>query len=106
MSSPDGVPAFCAWSKELHRLSVCAVRGKVARSICDGVLIDVRDSVCVGLQIRAVLAVLLLQYEWELSPNYRHKPVYKITVDPKYGMPVHLRRLPQSDVGCNSSVPK
>lgn len=43
------------------------------------------------MQVRIILAVLLLRFEWKLSPNYKHKPIAEITLHARHGMPMLMR---------------
>ena len=52
---------------------------------------------CIGqhfalLEARLILATLLQRSEWELAPSYVHAPMQLITMSPKHGMPMRLRR--------------
>lgn len=39
------------------------------------------------------LPSLLQRFEWIMSPNYIHKPVPIITLQPRHGMPLLIRRV-------------
>ncbi len=48
---------------------------------------------CVGQgfaleEAKLVLVVILQRFRFHLSPNYRHAPYDKVTVKPKYGVPI------------------
>jgi cytokinin trans-hydroxylase len=44
-------------------------------------------------EAKVVLAMLLANFRFTISDNYRHAPVNVLTLRPKYGVPVHLRPL-------------
>uniref|UniRef100_A0A453KSQ6 Cytokinin hydroxylase n=3 Tax=Triticinae TaxID=1648030 RepID=A0A453KSQ6_AEGTS len=53
---------------------------------------------CVGqayalFEAKVVLAMLLANFRFTISDDYRHAPVNVLTLRPKYGVPVHLRPL-------------
>jgi cytochrome P450 len=53
---------------------------------------------CVGQgfaleEAKLVLVLVLQRFRFHLSPNYRHAPYDKVTVRPKYGVPVILECL-------------
>lgn len=53
---------------------------------------------CVGqayamMEAKIVLAMLLSNFSFTISKNYRHAPVNVLTLRPKYGVPVYLQPL-------------
>ncbi|VAI32302.1 unnamed protein product [Triticum turgidum subsp. durum] len=44
-------------------------------------------------EAKVVLAMLLANFRFTISDDYRHAPVNVLTLRPKYGVPVHLRPL-------------
>lgn len=53
---------------------------------------------CVGqayamMEAKIVLAMLLANFKFTISKNYRHAPINVLTLRPKYGVPVHLEPL-------------
>lgn len=53
---------------------------------------------CVGqayalFEAKVVLAMLLAEFRFAISDDYRHAPVNVLTLRPKHGVPVHLRPL-------------
>lgn len=44
-------------------------------------------------QAKVVLVAMLRQFRFHLSPNYRHAPNIKLTLIPKYGVPLILECL-------------
>lgn len=53
---------------------------------------------CVGqayalVEAKVVLAMLLADFRFAISDDYRHAPVNVLTLRPKHGVPVHLRPL-------------
>ncbi|XP_002974628.2 11-oxo-beta-amyrin 30-oxidase [Selaginella moellendorffii] len=56
---------------------------------------------CVGQSLamteaKAVLAMVLLRFNWELSGSYRHEPDVTLNLQPKFGMPLLLTLLEQT----------
>ncbi|PON32369.1 Cytochrome P450 [Parasponia andersonii] len=54
--------------------------------------------VCLGqnfamAELKILLAVLLSNFSFSLSPKYRHSPVQKLVVKPEYGVNLHIRKL-------------
>ena len=54
--------------------------------------------VCLGqnfamAELKILLALLLANFSFSLSPNYRHSPVHKLVVKPEYGMKLLARKL-------------
>lgn len=53
---------------------------------------------CVGqafaiMEAKIILAMLLSNFSFRISENYRHAPVNVLTLKPKYGVPVYLKPL-------------
>ncbi|KAM0936990.1 putative cytochrome P450 [Dioscorea sansibarensis] len=53
---------------------------------------------CVGqafaiMEAKIILAMLLSNFSFRISENYRHAPVNVLTLKPKYGVPVYLKAL-------------
>lgn len=53
---------------------------------------------CVGqalaiMETKLVLALILTRFTFRLSPNYRHAPVFVLTLKPKYGIHLILEKL-------------
>ncbi|EFJ28869.1 hypothetical protein SELMODRAFT_440934 [Selaginella moellendorffii] len=57
--------------------------------------------ICIGrnfalAEAKVVLSTLLDNFEWEISPSYRHSPRAGVTLYPQHGMQLLLRQLPQN----------
>lgn len=53
---------------------------------------------CIGanfalLEAKIILAMMLREFDFQLSPNYVHQPKYVVTFRPGKGVPVRLRPL-------------
>ncbi|CAM0150731.1 unnamed protein product [Urochloa decumbens] len=53
---------------------------------------------CIGqnlamVELKVVLARLLSRFTFTPSPNYRHAPVFRLTIEPGFGMPLLVTRL-------------
>ncbi|KAI5066385.1 hypothetical protein GOP47_0019009 [Adiantum capillus-veneris] len=54
--------------------------------------------VCIGqaftfLEAKVVLSALLQRYRFQVSPEYKHSPVYMLTLQPQYGVPLVVERI-------------
>lgn len=47
-------------------------------------------------ELKLVLAMLLQRFSFRLSPSYRHEPVCRMTLQPRFGVQVVLEHLQQS----------
>ena len=45
------------------------------------------------VELKVVLSLLLSRFEFELSPNYVHRPAFRLTVEPGDGVPLIFRKL-------------
>lgn len=45
------------------------------------------------LQLKIVLSLILPKFSFSLSPNYQHRPVYKILLLPQHGIKLLVRRV-------------
>ncbi|XP_066380442.1 cytochrome P450 714C3-like isoform X4 [Miscanthus floridulus] len=45
-------------------------------------------------ELKVLLARLLSKFSFSLSPGYRHSPVFRLTIEPEFGMPLVVTRLP------------
>ena len=45
-------------------------------------------------ELKVLLARLLSKFSFSLSPGYQHSPVFRLTIEPEFGMPLVVTRLP------------
>jgi len=45
-------------------------------------------------ELKVLLACLLTKFSFSLSPGYQHSPVFRLTIEPEFGMPLVVTRLP------------
>jgi cytochrome P450 len=50
------------------------------------------------VELKVLLVRLLSKYSFSPSPGYRHAPLFRLTIEPGFGMPLVVTRLPFS--GC------
>nr|XP_043611061.1 cytochrome P450 714C2-like isoform X2 [Erigeron canadensis] len=54
--------------------------------------------ICAGQQfamaeLKVILALILSRFSFTLSPTYRHSPTFGLTIEPKYGIHLHVKKL-------------
>ena len=58
----------------------------------------VGSRICLGqnfalIEAKIMLSILLSNFSFSISPNYRHFPSYKMLLKPKYGAPILVTKL-------------
>ncbi|KAK1285774.1 hypothetical protein QJS10_CPB20g00040 [Acorus calamus] len=56
------------------------------------------ERACVGqnlavAELKVVLATLLSRFEFSLSPEYRHSPAFRLTIEPQFGVLLHVKKV-------------
>jgi len=45
------------------------------------------------VELKVVLSLVLSKFEFALSPNYVHRPAFRLTIEPGNGVPLILKKL-------------
>lgn len=58
----------------------------------------VGSRICVGqhlamLELKVILCLILSKFCFSLSPAYQHSPTFRMVVEPKHGVRLHVRKL-------------
>ncbi|XP_050213075.1 cytochrome P450 714A1-like [Mercurialis annua] len=56
------------------------------------------------LELKVLLALILSDFSFSLSPEYRHSPVYRMLLVPEHGIKLLVRKVQKEDRSMNTSI--